>query len=162
MLLALRVDEAGGSVMAESGVRIDRQAPATRLVLGDRVRLRRGVAFYLCARGATVEIGRNTYLNRRTEIFCSRSVRIGADCAIAWDVLITDSDQHSIDGHDPVGPVEIGDHVWIGAGAKILKGVTIGDGAVIAAASLVTHDVPPRALVGGVPASTIREHVDWT
>jgi acetyltransferase-like isoleucine patch superfamily enzyme len=162
MLLALRVDEAGSSLMAEGSVRIDRQAPGTRIVLGDRVRLRRSAAFYLRARGATVEIGRNTYLNRRTEIFCSRSVRIGADCAIAWDVLITDSDQHSIDGHDPVAPVEIGDHVWIGAGAKILKGVTIGNGAVVAAASLVTYDVPSGALVGGVPAETIRDQVEWS
>jgi acetyltransferase-like isoleucine patch superfamily enzyme len=162
MLLALRIDEAGSSLMAEGRVRIDRQAPGTRIVLGDRVRLRRGVTFYLRDEGATVEIGRNTYLNRRTEVFCSRRVRIGADCAVGWDVLIADSDQHSIDGRDPVAPIEIGDHVWIGAGAKILKGVSIGNGAVVAAGSIVAHDVPPGALVGGVPAVTIREHVEWS
>jgi acetyltransferase-like isoleucine patch superfamily enzyme len=162
VLLALRVDDTGSGLMAEGHVRIDRQAPHTRIVLSDRVRLRRGVGFYLRAEGASVEIGRNTYLNRRTEVFCSRRVRIGADCAIAWDVLITDSDQHSIDGRDPVAPVEIGDHVWIGAGAKVLKGVSIGNGAVVAAGSVVAHDVPPAALVGGVPAATIREHVEWS
>ncbi|MFL5767804.1 MAG: acyltransferase [Actinomycetota bacterium] len=156
------MDRAGSGLMAEGHIRIDRQAPRTRIVLADRVRLRRGVAFYLRAEGAIVEIGRSTYLNRRTEIFCSRRVRIGADCAIAWDVLITDSDQHSIDGHDPVSPVEIGDHVWIGAGAKILKGVTIGEGGVVAAGSVVSHDVPAGALVGGVPAATIRDHVEWS
>jgi len=162
LLLALRVDEAGSGLTAESGVRIDRRARGTRIILHDRVGLRRGVALYLRRRGATIEIGRNSYLNRRSEILCVRRVRIGADCAIAWDVLITDSDRHSIDGGDPDQPVEIGDHVWIGAGAKILKGVTIGSGAVVAAGSIVSSDVPAGALVGGVPASTIREHVEWS
>lgn len=54
------------------------------------------------------------------------------------------------------GPINIGNDVWIGTGVQIMSGVTIGDGAVIAANSTVTHDVPPYAIVGGVPATTIK------
>jgi acetyltransferase-like isoleucine patch superfamily enzyme len=54
-----------------------------------------------------------------------------------------------------------GNHVWIGMRAMILKGVTIGDGAVVAAGAVVTRDVPARALVGGVPARVLRNDVEW-
>lgn len=54
------------------------------------------------------------------------------------------------------GPITIGNDVWIGTGVQIMSGVTIGDGAVIAANSTVTHDVPPYAIVGGVPAKMIK------
>lgn len=54
------------------------------------------------------------------------------------------------------GPIEIGNDVWIGTGVQIMSGVKIGDGAVIAANSTVTKDVPPYAIVGGVPAKIIR------
>lgn len=57
---------------------------------------------------------------------------------------------------DKEGIIMIGNDVWIGAGALILSGVTIGDGAIVGAGSVVTHDVPPYAVVGGVPAKIIR------
>ena len=58
------------------------------------------------------------------------------------------------------GDVVIGHDVWIGTGALILSGVTIGNGAVIGARSVVTHDVPPYAVVGGVPARVIKFRFD--
>jgi acetyltransferase-like isoleucine patch superfamily enzyme len=58
-------------------------------------------------------------------------------------------------------PVAIGDNVWIGAKAIILKGVTIGDGAVVAAGSVVTKDVAPGVLVAGNPARTLKSNVQW-
>jgi acetyltransferase-like isoleucine patch superfamily enzyme len=58
-------------------------------------------------------------------------------------------------------PVHIGNHVWIGMNVMILKGVTIGDGAIIAAGSVVNRDVPERCLAGGVPAKVIKENVQW-
>lgn len=54
------------------------------------------------------------------------------------------------------GPVVIGNNVWIGESARILSGVTIGDGAIIGANAVVTHDVPSGAVVGGVPAKVIK------
>lgn len=82
---------------------------------------------------------------------------------IAKQVLIRDSDNHDIiyDGYMKSAPIWIGKHCWIGMRACILKGVTIGDGAIVAAGSVVTRDVPARALVGGVPARIIKENVEW-
>ena len=57
--------------------------------------------------------------------------------------------------------VRIGDHVWIGASAVILKGVTIGENSVVAASAVVTEDVPPHMLVAGIPAKPIREIAGW-
>ena len=54
-----------------------------------------------------------------------------------------------------------GDKVWIATNAMILPGVTIGDGAIVAAGAVVTKDVPPRCMVAGVPAKVIKENVEW-
>lgn len=110
-----------------------------------------------CWEGAEVQIGTGTYLNRGTEIVAARSVIIGRDCKVARDVIIMDTDQHALPtGELMIGPVVIGDRVWIGARAMILKGVTIGHDAVIGAGSVVTKDVPAGAVVGGVPARILR------
>jgi acetyltransferase-like isoleucine patch superfamily enzyme len=111
-----------------------------------------------CWPGARIAIGNGTYLNRNTEVVAAQSVTIGRDCKIARDVIIMDTDQHEIPGTDmKAKPVHIGDHVWIGSRAIVLKGVTIGPGAVVAAGSVVTKDVPARAIVAGIPAKVVRE-----
>lgn len=115
--------------------------------------------------GAHLRIGGNTFFTGNAQILCRERIEIGSDCAIAWRVLIMDSDSHVLivkgQRRPSTLPVRIGDHVWIAAGVTILKGVTIGDGAVVAAGSLVTSDVPPGALVGGVPARVLHEQVEW-
>jgi acetyltransferase-like isoleucine patch superfamily enzyme len=82
--------------------------------------------------------------------------------AIGPDVFIRDSDSHLISGSDrsATEPIRIGDRVWIGARAVILKGVTIGDGAIVAAGAVVTRDVEAGTLVAGVPAKYVR-HATW-
>jgi acetyltransferase-like isoleucine patch superfamily enzyme len=110
-----------------------------------------------CWPGAVIRIGNGTYLNRNTEIVAARSVTIGRDCKIARDVLIMDTDQHEVPGAGlQIRPVEIGDRVWIGARAIILKGVTIGHDSVIGAGAVVTKSVPPRSIVVGPAAQVIR------
>src|SRR5918912_1756090 len=110
-----------------------------------------------CWAGATIRIGNGTYLHRNVEIVAARSVTIGRDCKIARDVIVMDTDQHALPGAElVVRPVTIGDRVWIGARALILKGVRIGDDAVVAAGSVVTRDVPARSVVAGVPAKVVR------
>ncbi len=161
MILRRLVESCGPRFSAGRGAFVSRQFRSARLRVGSDVRLFSRVGIYLDGPDAEVEIGDNTYINDRTEIKCRRRVRIGKDCAIAWDVLIMDSDYHLIDGDDGTSEVSIGDHVWIGAGAKILKGVTVGPGAVIAAGSLVIRDVPTCAMVGGSPARVIRPVVTW-
>ena len=64
-------------------------------------------------------------------------------------------------GRPSVAPVVIGDRVWVGTRAIILKGVTIGDGAVVAAGAVVNKDVPPHAVVAGIPAKVVGSADSW-
>lgn len=112
--------------------------------------------------GGILNIG-SGYINSNLKLRCSNSIIIGNDCAISHDVTIMDSDFHNIDyaNHEKSAPVNIGNHVWIGSRAMILKGVTIGDGAIIGAGSVVTKDVPTKSIVAGVPAKVIKENIEW-
>jgi acetyltransferase-like isoleucine patch superfamily enzyme len=106
------------------------------------------------------------YVNSGCVISCADHITIGNGAAIARGVCIYDSDHHSILDEqgsvlNPPAPVTIGNHVWIGVGAILLKGVTIGDGAVIAAGAVVTQSVPSRCLAAGNPAKVIRENIEW-
>lgn len=106
------------------------------------------------------------YLNSGVQIRCSNRISIGKGAAIARNVCIQDSDFHTViyaDGTSnlPSAPVVIGNHVWIGVNATILKGVTIGDNAIIAAGAVVTKDIPPNCVAAGVPAKVIRNNVTW-
>lgn len=108
--------------------------------------------------GARLHIGNGTYINRNSLIVAEKEVTIGRDCKISWDVFIMDTDQHPLNSTVPVRqPVTIEDKVWIGCRCTILKGVTIGKGAVIAAGSVVTKDVPPYTIFGGVPARQLAD-----
>lgn len=118
--------------------------------------------------GATLSIGNDVYINHGVSITCNIQITIGDGCLIAPDVMIMDDDGHPTDWktrHDywPTtpetrlgAPVHLGKTVWLGARAIVLKGVTIGDGAVVAAGAVVTHSFPPRTLVAGVPARVVR------
>jgi acetyltransferase-like isoleucine patch superfamily enzyme len=161
-LLRRQATSAGWGILVEGRVRVSRPAAGTRLTIGDQVYVYRDVAFYLDGDGATIEVGDRTYLNRRTEIIAMERVAIGRDCLISWDVSISDTDYHQVNGAPATAPVTIGDLVWLGARATVLKGVTIGEGAIVAAGAVVTQDVPARTLVAGVPARVVRTDVTWS
>lgn len=102
-------------------------------------------------------IGDNCVINREVYLDGRTGVRIGSNVNISFQVCLL-SLHH--DHNDPYfasigGEVVIDDHVWIGARAVILPGVTVGEGAVIAAGAVVTRSVPPYTVVGGVPAKLI-------
>lgn len=103
------------------------------------------------------------FINENVQISCGDTIEIGEGATIGRDVCIRSFDGHTIeeDGYRISAPISIGRHVWIGQGATVLKGVTIGDGAIVAAESLVTKDVPAGAVVGGVPAKVLKENVRW-
>lgn len=111
---------------------------------------------------ATLNLG-SGYINRNTRIHCFKEITIGNHVAISENVTIWDSDAHQIIGKEQEmsQPVRIGNHVWIGNNVTILKGVTIGDGAIIAAGSLVNKDIPAGCLAAGVPAKVKKENVEW-
>lgn len=115
--------------------------------------------------GGRLELGHQSYINDSL-IQCATVIRIGDYCAIASNVLIQDTDFHPLLDEKGVEkiyskPITIGNHVWICANAIILKGVNIGDGAVVAAGAVVTKDVPSGCLVAGNPAKVIRSNVQW-
>lgn len=107
----------------------------------------------------------DSYINPYSLIICRDRVSIGDNCAIAWNVQIIDSDMHQIkyggEKTDMTAPIDIRDDVWIGSNASITKGVTIGEGAVVASDSVVVDDVPSGVLVAGSPASVVRKDVEW-
>jgi acetyltransferase-like isoleucine patch superfamily enzyme len=115
--------------------------------------------------GGRLSLGTRTYINDCATITCFENLRIGSECSIAWNSNILDTNIHelSIEGipRPRSTPVHIGDHVWVGSGATILPGIRIGTGAVIAAGSVVTSDVPAGSLVAGNPAKVIRPDVTW-
>jgi len=103
------------------------------------------------------------YINSGLNLSCFEKIEIGEKVVISENVTIRDSDNHQITSHEHIktAPILIKDHVWIGINVTILKGVTIGEGAIIAANSLVTKDVPNFSMVGGVPAKVLKENVSW-
>lgn len=111
---------------------------------------------------ATLELG-SGFINHGARIHCFKSIKIGDHVYIGDDVAIRDCDGHEIIGSDKpmTMPIVIEDHVWIGAKVTILKGVTVGEGSVVAAGSVVSRDVPPHTLVAGVPAKVVKENVSW-
>ena len=114
--------------------------------------------------GPRLEIGDDTVIHLNFHCGAAESVKIGRDVLIAGGVYITDHD-HVFDDPDlparwadglVTKPVVIGDGAWLGEGCVILKGVTVGRRAVIGANAVVTRDVPPFAIAGGIPARVIR------
>ena len=124
--------------------------------------------------GARVTIGSDTFVGK-SRIVAANEVAIGDDVLISWDVTIVDHDSHALafaDRRNDVadwrqgrkdwskvcqGRISVGNKAWIGFGAAILKNVTIGEGAIVAAMSVVTKDVAPWTVVGGNPARFIRD-----
>jgi|WetSurMetagenome_2_1015567.scaffolds.fasta_scaffold487059_2 acetyltransferase-like isoleucine patch superfamily enzyme len=130
-------------------------------ILHGRLFIRTG-ALISVNKGAKLEIG-SGLTNRDIDISCFHHITMGHHVFISKGVMIRDSDNHAISGQEDriAKPIVIGNDVWIGMRALILKGVTIGDGAIIAAGSVVTRDVPAHCIVAGVPAKVIREGVSW-
>jgi len=129
---------------------------------------------------ARISIGSRTHVGGGTLLAAASSIEIGDDVLIAFEALVMDHNSHSLkfrerrnDVRDwlqgtkdwstvATAPVKISNKAWVGMRAVVLKGVTIGEGAVVAARSVVTKDVPPGVLVAGNPARVIREGVSWS
>ena len=162
-LLALRLRgvQLGAGVLIEPTARLVRY-PAN-IALDDEVVVKSGAYLCSCNPSARIAIGARTTIGHHTYLFASSGIAIGEDCMIAPFAYLVDSDhgtrRDSRMNRQPnaTAPIRIGSDVWIGAHAVVLRGVTIGEGAVVAAGSVVREDVPPYAIVGGVPARVIGE-----
>ncbi len=123
--------------------------------IGDRTKLR-------CHEGV-VEIGDKTVVGQECTVSAFQRVQIGEQCVIADRVMFIDFDHGIVDVEKPIRAqgiykrdVVVGSNVWIGYGACILRGVTVGDNSVIGTNAVVTRDVPANAVIGGAPARVIR------
>lgn len=136
----------------------------SRLILHGMNQIGRGSLIWILE-GGVIEIAGGGFTAGNNIIIAKERVSIGENCQIAWGVTISDHDFHrtftSGVKNTETAPVKIGDGVWIGMNATILKGVEIGNSAIIAAGSLVTKDVPAHAMVAGVPARIIKENVEF-
>ena len=108
-------------------------------------------------RGATVTIGENVFINWNFSAVSTGSITIEDNVQIACNVQFLTAN-HDLDDLMILHckPIVIKNRAWIGAGATIMGGVTVGEHAVVAAASVVTKEVPPYTIVGGNPAKVIR------
>ena len=143
--------------------------PRVVLQIGRRGRIQLGRWSWLghgtkirCHEGL-VSIGAKTVLGQECTISAYQHVSIGRECVIADRVMLIDFDHGASEVDRPVRlqgiykrDVRVGNNVWIGYGACILRGVTVGDNAIIGTLSGVTKEVPANAVVGGAPAKLLR------
>jgi carbonic anhydrase/acetyltransferase-like protein (isoleucine patch superfamily) len=155
-----------------SGLQMERLPYITgagRIVLGSDVRLsgKSSIGFgNRVFEQPEFVIGDGTFIGHDCVFVVAESITIGRHCLIAGGVRVSDFDGHPIDWelrrankpYDKSGvrAVSIGDDVWIGAGAHVLKGVQIGARSIIGAGSIVTADVPPDSIAAGNPARIVR------
>ena len=146
------------------------------VVFGNHVSVYAGCSFAVQKDGRCV-VGDFTLLNGAI-VMAEELVEIGSNCLISWGVGIADSDFHPLEPAQRLidaqalapflknrpprpklktAPVEIGDNVWIGMNAVILKGVTIGENSVVAAGAVVTKSIPEDTIVAGNPAVTVKK-----
>jgi len=126
---------------------------------------------------ADIRIGENTYIGG-SSLISAIGIEIGDDVLVSWGCTLYDHNSHSVIWNERSKDVEdyyrggfpakdwsnvkkakirICDKAWIGFNVIILKGVTVGEGAIVASGSVVTKDIPPWTIVGGNPAKVIRE-----
>ncbi|MBA2239968.1 MAG: acyltransferase [Solirubrobacterales bacterium] len=139
------------------------------LQVGRRARLRFGRFVWvgdgtkIRAHEGEVSIGAKTVIGQECTISAYHRVRIGEQCVIADRTMFIDFDHGTVEVERPIRQqgiykrdVIVGSNVWIGYGACVLRGVRVGDNAVIGTNSVVTTDVPANAVVGGIPARVLR------
>lgn len=131
------------------------------IYINDDVIIKEGARLCACNIDAKIIIGKRTTIGYHTFIFASSGVEIGKDCLIAPFVYIVDSNHKTERGKkintqpNISSPINIGDDVWIASSVTILKGINIGNGAIIAANSVLNKDVGEFEIWGGTPAKKI-------
>lgn len=110
--------------------------------------------------GKNIHLGRGVFVNAGCKFQDQGGVYLGDRVLVGHNVVLATLN-HDLDPAHRAdmlpAPIRVGDDVWLGSGSIVLPGVTIGEGAVVAAGAVVTRDVPPRTVVAGVPARVVKE-----
>jgi acetyltransferase-like isoleucine patch superfamily enzyme len=138
---------------------------STNTKLGKSISIGPGVNI-IVKDNASLSIGEQTYFTSDMHLEVVKNIEIGNGCAISWGVTIIDDDHHqlvNIDGttDNKLSEVKIGNHVWIGCNATILKGTHIGNHCIVGAGSVVKGVFPDNCLIAGNPARIIKTISDW-
>jgi acetyltransferase-like isoleucine patch superfamily enzyme len=170
--LAIGVDIQIGQRSYLSRLQLRAQA-GDRIILGDDTIV--SASLRTDRSPATISVGSRTQIGGKSLLVAAERITVGDDVLVSWGVTILDHHSHALDwehrrhdvlawaqgrkdwSHVSIKPVVISDKAWIGTGAMILPGVTVGEGAIVGAGSVVTKDVAPWTAVGGNPARLIRE-----
>jgi acetyltransferase-like isoleucine patch superfamily enzyme len=161
---ALRVGLGSFGLTSEHDTSVIRVRDGASMHVDGVVSLQRGVRIVVDS--GRLSIGHETNVNGLgTKILVADAITIGAGCTFSWDVQLLDNDFHTMTvggvQQPSAAPIVIGDRVWVGTRAIVLKGVTIGDGAIVAAGAIVTKDVPANAVVAGIPAKVVGTADSW-
>ena len=131
-----------------------------RIVIGDNVSIESNC--YIYAQSAEIKIGENTFVGFGSQIMAKKSIEIGEDCLISAYCIIRDAN-HGISKNMPINSqphdikeIVIGNDVWLGTHSVVTAGCTIAQGTVVGANTVVTKDIEPYTIVGGVPAKFIK------
>lgn len=166
----LIIEGEDNDVAIEAGCRLR----ISMVVRGSGIRVRIGAGGQLnglvniVAPGAVLTVGEATTMVRGSiQMHEPGEIAIGRDCMFSSEVYLSVSDMHPI--HDaatgerinPAASISIGDHVWLGLRAMVMKGSVIGDGAVVAAGAIVTGPLEGGAVSAGTPARTVRQGIAW-
>lgn len=138
-----------------------------KVLLDDDIELR-NTRIVVRGDNCLVHIGAHSLLNGGSIVCMGKdnSINIGTDCMLSEQIQIWSTDSHPITDSEgtiinPSKPINIGNHVWIGLQAAILKGVNIGDNVVVGMRSLVSKDIPANCICAGTPAKVIKENTNW-
>ena len=151
------------------------EGPSGNIMIGNHCTIG---AEFIALFGGKITVGDNTYIGQGTSLQAKENITIGNNVIIANNVLLIDNNNHPVDPQKRLemsacadfmrdekwswkdaasAPIVIEDNVWIGRDVRIMKGVTVGKGSVVALGAIVTKNVPPYTVVAGNPAKVVKQ-----
>lgn len=167
--------QVAGDIVFMDGASCRNTGPAENVVIGRHCTI--GAAF-IALFGGKITVGENTYIGPETSLQSKERITIGNNVIVANNVILLDNNNHPTSSemrmkmsacqdfindelwtwkYADSAPITIEDNVWIGRDARILKGVTVGKGSIIALGAVVTRDVPAYSVAAGNPARVVKQ-----
>lgn len=157
-----------GSVLYDAKIRI--HGLNNTIKFGEYVCVGPGCSFWIEGDNCVISIGDKTSFTMGVH-FCVQEngmeIKVGDDCMFSNSIIVRTSDSHPIYDENnirinPAKDVHIGNHVWVAPNTKVMKGVCIGDGAIIGSDTMVTKDIPENSCAVGHPAKVVKSNIKWT